>query len=396
MARGRGRGRVGAPARSGGKKAPGRGRNVSPSTTAANAQANTEFDAPIREGREEVAGSRQRQADLGSWYAQLAADYAGAQKAGAAALGSVEATTTQQQAEASARSGTDQAALASEDQTLANLIGGPTDTAGLAKIAAAGAAAEQARVAQAAPISAEQANFVAQVGVDKAASRLGGIEARQAEGRRGEKIKSNVGALRREKGSARIVDKTKLVEGERTYATEQAQLELARREAGTAEQAAAASAALARLKANHEASQDRIDNRHANTADRQAQERIGVERSNAKISAVNAKTSRRSARATAKHYEKENSGALTTAEKRARGEHSADAMAAAKALLGIKVPKSEKEWSQFEAALIEKLGSSYAAQAATAVSKLRKVQTKKAARGYVKRLRSGKTKLPSF
>lgn len=381
--RGRGRGRIGARPSAGGGG--GRGRAGSSSiATRATAEAGREFDPAITEGEQEVAGSKKRQADLGSWYAQLAADYQSAQNTGSAALGKIGSITAQQEAEASARSGTEQGELSASDAALANLVGGPKDTAGLAKIAAAGAAAERGRVSEAAPITAEQANFVANLGADKASSRLAGIEARQAEGERRDKIKSTVRGLRGQRSSARVADEGKLTEAARSYATEEEKLSIDERNATTSEQAAAAAAALAQLKAQHEETQDAIGNR-------QSQERIGVERTNAKISRKNARTSARAARATAKHYEKENTGALSTAEKRARGEHQADAMAAAKALLGIKVPKSEKEWSQFEAALIEKLGSSYAAQAAAAVAKIKKVQNVKARKGYIKRLRSGKT-----
>lgn len=391
MAR-RGRGRVGASQGSRGKKPPGRGRGGSSVTTAARAAAGTEFNPEIRETKEAAAGSRQREADLGSWYAQLAADYQGAQVAGANALGSVEATTTQQQAEAAARSGTDQASLASSDEALASLVGGPKDTAGLAKIAAAGAAAEQGRVAQAKPIASEQANFVAQLGLDKTSARLGGIEARSKEAQRRDRLKSNIRTLIKERGQAVTVDEQKISEADRAAATEAAKLKIDRRQARTAEQAAAASAALANLKANHETTQDAI-------ANRQAQERIGVSRTNAKISSSNAKTSRRNsatsrraAAATAKHYEEENSGKLSTAEKRSRGEHSHDAMNAAKALLGIKVPKNAKQWAQFEVALIEKLGSSYAAEAADAVKKIREAQGNR--NGYDKRVRKGEVAGP--
>lgn len=406
MARGRGRGKVGGNhggrARGGGgKKAPGRGktganflapRNEREAGKAANAAASVEFNPGIRETREDIAGSNKRQADLGSWYAQLAADYQGAQAAGSAALQSVGTITTQQEAEAAARSGAEQSTLSASDEAFANLTGGPKDTTGLATIAAAGAAAERARVDEAKLPISEQANFVARLGSDKTAARLKGIESRQEEARRREKLKSSLAAQRKEKGSARVAGKEKIRESDRSYATELKQLQLAQREARTAEQAAAASAALAQLKANHEATQDAI-------ANRQAQERIGVSRTNAKISSSNAKTSRRNARtsrraaaATAKHYEEENNGTLTTAEKRSRGEHKADAMAAAKALLGIKVPKNAKQWSQFEAALIEKLGSSYAAQAAEAVKKIRAAQGNR--NGYDKRVRKGEVAGP--
>jgi hypothetical protein len=400
--KGRGRGRVGgahgggahAGAGGGGGRARGRGRGkggnsvsqfLAPHTgrqasKIANKEAGAEYNPEIRTDREEIKGSRKREADLGSWYAQLAADYGQSQAAGAAALQSVENTSSQQLAEAGARSSSDQASLAASDEAFANLTGGPKDTEGLAKIAQAGQAASAARVDQAKLPISEQADFTARLGSDKTASRLKGIEARTEEQNRRDKLKTDLVAARKEKGGARVANKEKIRESDRGYSSELKKLALAKKEARTAAQAAAASAALAQLKASHEATEDSI-------ANRQAQERIGVSRRNAGTAAA-------SAAATAKHYKHENSGGLTAAEKRARGEHKADAMSAAKALLGIKVPKSSKQWAQFEAALIEKLGSSYSAEASKAVAKLRAAQAAKSRGAYSKRIAQGKADGP--
>lgn len=408
MARGRGRQHTGGPGAGGGRRPGvggggrprGRGRQggngakqfLAPRTgrqagAAANAEAGAEYNPEIRQLREQAKGSRKREGDLAQWYSQLAADYEGAQSAGAAALQSVEDTTTKQLGEAADRSSADAAKLASEDEQFAALVGGPKDTAGLAKIAQAGAAAQRARVALNLPVEQEQANFVAGLGGQKTAARTQGIEARQEERNRRDKLLSQVSAARKEKGAARVADEEKIRESDRAYKAELAKLRLAKREAASAEQAAAADAALAQLKASHEASQDAI-------ANRQAQERIGVSRTNAKISAKNARTSARSQktsaraqRATARHYEKENSGGLTTAEKRSRGEHSADAMSAAKALLATESPpKTKKEWALFQAHLIEELGSSYSAEIARAVAQLRRRQTSQRRTAYGRRV----------
>lgn len=341
----------------------------------ANAEAGAEFNPGIRQGREEAKGSRKREQDLGAWYRQLVADYQGAAQTGAAALKSVEDTTTKQLGEAAERSSADQAALASQDEAFAKLVGGPKDTAGLSKIAQAGAAAERARVDQAKLPISEQGNFVARVGADSAAARLRGIEARGEERNRRDKILSDVAAQRKEKGGARVAAKEKIRESDRDYALNVKQAQLAQREARSAEQQAAADAALARIESARKAQQDAISNR-------QEQERIGISRKNARTSA-------RSQRATARHYRKENKGGLTPAERRSRGEHAHDAMSAAKAQLAIKVPKSAKEWAKFESALIEKLGSSYSAEAARAVAKLRRQQSQKRQGAYNRRVRKG-------
>lgn len=391
----------------GGGRRPGRGRQggnslknfLAPHTgrqagAIANAEAGAEYNPEIRQLREQAKGSRKREGDLGQWYAQLASDYQAAQNAGSAALQSVEDTTTAQLGEAADRSSADAGRLASEDEQFAALVGGPKDTEGLAKIAQAGAAAQRARVSLNLPVEQEQANYVANLGGQKAAARMQGIEARQEERNRRDKLLSQVAAVRKEKGAARVANKEKIRESDRSYQAELAKLRLAKREARTAEQAAAADAALAQLKAAHEAQQDAI-------ANRQAQERIGVSRSNAAIAAKNArtsatsaKTSARAQRATAKHYEEENSGGLTTAEKRARGEHASDALSAAKALLGIKVPKNAKQWAQFEAALVEKLGSSYAAEAGRAVAQLRRRQAAQRKGAYSRRVSKGQVAGP--
>jgi hypothetical protein len=201
----------------------------------ANAEAGAEFNPEIRQLREQAKGSRKREGDLGQWYAQLAADYQNAQNAGSAALQSVEDTTTQQLGEAADRSSADAAKLASEDERLAALVGGAKDTQGLAKIAQAGAAAQQARVALNLPVEQEQANYVAGLGSQKAAARMQGIEARQAERERRDKLLSQVGAVRKEKGAARVAGKEKIRESDRGYAAELAKLRLDRREAALKE-----------------------------------------------------------------------------------------------------------------------------------------------------------------
>lgn len=374
-ARGRGRGHGGGSVR--GFLAPHNGRQAG---HVASAEAGTEYNPGIRESRQQIAGSRKRQGDLGKWYAQLAADYQKASGAGSAALKSIESTATQQLAEAGARSSADQARLGAEDAALASLIGGPQDTAGLSKIAQAGAAAQRARVATTLPVEQAQANFVANLGGQKAAARMQGIEARKEEASRRDKLRADLAAIRKEKGQATVANKEKIRESDRAEQSERVKQRLAREEAATAAQSAAASAQLAQLKAGHEARQDAI-------ANRQEQERIGISRKNARTSA-------RSQRATAQHYKHEDKGGLTTAERRARGEHQHDAMAEAKAMLAIKVPKNPKEWATFQSQLVKNLGGSYAAEAARAVAKLRKAQAAKNRGAYERRVRKGEVAGP--
>jgi len=358
MARGRGRGKGAAVAgRRGGGRARGRGRGrgkggqsvgqfLAPRTgrqagATANAQASAEYNPEIRNLRQEAKGSRKRQRDLGQWYAQLAADYGQAQSAGSAALQSIQDTTSAQLAEAAGRSSADLAKLSAEDEAFAQLVGGPKDTEGLAKIAQAGAAAQRSRVSLNAPVAQEQANFVGRLGSDKTAARMQGIESRQAEARRRSKIRSELTGVRKEKGAARVGKKEEIRQADRGYVMDRKQLKLSQREAKAAEQQAAADAALARIESARQAQQDAIGNRMEG-------ERIG-------ISAKNARTSARSQRATARNNRADNRRQSAEA-KAERGKTARGAATAAKALYAQVMPRNAAEWGEFQGILEEKEG----------------------------------------
>lgn len=392
QAAGQGRGRGVGRGAAGSRRGQGRGRGgdsvgkfLAPRTgrqagAVANAGASAEYNPEIRQLRQDAKGSRKREQDIGHWFSELAEEYGASQAAGLAALQAAGDATASQLAEAAGRDKAQMEGLSAEDEAFAKLTGGPKDTSGLSKIAQAGAAAERARVTLAAPAAQERANFAAATGGMRTAAKLQGIEERRGESKRRDKLRSDLAGVRREKGAARVAKKEEIRQTDRDYSLQLKQMKLARREARSAEEAAAADAAIAQLEAARAASQDAIDNR-------QEQERIGISRKNAAISA-------RSQRATARNYEEDNKGGLTTAEKRARGEHSSDAMSEAKNMLAIKVPKSPKEWAQFQAALTEKMGSSYGAEAAAAVAKLRRQQAAKRRGGYDRRIRKGQVAGP--
>lgn len=389
--RGRGRGRVGGSPRPAGR---GRGRGRGGDSVGkfigahtgrqagaiANAEAGTEYNPGIRETRGQIKGSRKREQDLGSWYAQLAADYGQSQAAGAAALKSVEDTTTAQLNEAGARSSADQAALGASDEAFAKLVGGPKDTEGLAKIAQAGQAAAAARVDQAKLPISEQANFTARLGSDKAASRLQGVEQRRAEQRRRDKLKSDLAAQRKEKGQARVSNKEKIRESDRGFVREGQQLKLQKREAAAAEQQAAASAALARIEAAQAARQDAIGNR-------QAQERIGISRKNAATSA-------RSQRATAKHYKQSGKdGGLTPGTKNTNKKERQNAAALVhSAVVQAGPPKTAAEAAELERLAVEAGGAPR--EVHRAVQNLLGRAKAKSRRGYSARARRGEVAGP--
>lgn len=399
MARRRGRGRVGGGAGShagaGGGRGRGRGRGkaggnsvgkfIAPHTgrqagQIANSEAGTEYNPGIRETREQVKGSRKREQDLGSWYAQLASDYNQGQVAGAAALKSVEDTTTAQLNEAGARSSADQAALGASDEAFAKLVGGPKDTEGLAKIAQAGQAAAAARVDQAKLPISEQANFVARTGSDKSAARMKGIEERRSEQRRRDKLKKDLAAQRKEKGQARVSNKEKIREADRGFVREGQQLKLSKREAAAAERQAAADAALAQIEAARQAREGAVDSR-------QAQERIGISRKNAATSA-------RSQRATAKHYKQTGKdGGLSPSTKNTNKKERQNAAALVhSAVTQAGPPKTKAEAAELERLAVEAGGAPR--EVHRAVQNLLNRAKSKARGGYNRRVKRGEVAGP--
>lgn len=372
MPRGRGRGRIGGV---GGGRGRGRGgqsvgRFLAPHTgrqagAIANAEAGAEFNPQIRELRSQAKGSRKREADLGAWYSQLAADYQGAQDQGAAALQAIQDATSKQLAEAGQRSSADLSKLSADDEAFAKLTGGPKDTEGLARIAQAGAAAERSRVALGQPVAAEQANFIGRLGGEKVAAGMRGIEARQEERERRDKIKADLMGMRKDKGAARVGKKEELRQADRGYATDLKKLRLSRREARSAEQQAAASAALAQIESARQGRQEAITNR-------QAQERIGISRRNAR-------TSERSQKEGSK-------GGLTPTQRRdARREKSSAAVTASNLYKAAKKPpRSGSEWAAFTQLVAAEEGIDPVA-AQKAVAKLRRALAVKNRKGYASR-----------
>lgn len=382
MPRGRGRGRVG----NGGAPAKGRGRgrgkggqsvgqflaprNGRQAGAVANAQASAEYNPEIRELRSQAKGSRQREQDLGSWYAQLAADYQGAQDTGATALQTIQDQTSKQLAEAGSRSSADLAKLSADDEAFAKLTGGPKDTTGLTQIAQAGAAAERSRVALNVPVAQEQANFVGRLGGNKTAARMQGIEERRSEQRRRDKIRADLTGVRKEKGAARVGKKEEIRQTDRGYVLDKKNLKLSQREAAAAEQQAAADAALAQVEAARSARQDAIGNR-------MEQERIGISRKNAKTSA-------RSQRATARNYDQDNRRSAQEA-KAEKGTKLKNAAAAAKRAISLEgVPKNSKQWAIVEQYVAEASGVSDA-EARRVVAGMRQQRAVKSRKGYANR-----------
>lgn len=181
----------------------------------ANAQAGTEYNPEIRNLRSQAAGSAKREQDIGSWFNQLAGEYAASQEQGNAAFKTQQDAVTRQLGEASDRAQGEQKGISDRDAAFAKLVGGAIDTQGAARIAAAAAASDRSRVTLSQLPAAEQANFIAALGGQRTASRLQGIEARGAERDRRTKILNDLAGVRKEKGQARVSNKEKIREADR-------------------------------------------------------------------------------------------------------------------------------------------------------------------------------------
>jgi hypothetical protein len=341
----------------------------------ANAEAGTEFNPAIREGRQQAKGSRKRQADIGKWYGQLAGDYAGSEAAGNTAFKTAQDAVSQQLAEAGARGKSEVSELAGKDAAVSSLVGGPSDTAGLTQAAQAGAAADRSRATLNAPIAATQAAYLASLGGRRTAARMKGIEARGEESARREKILQDVGAARKEKGQAKVANMEKIRESDRGYSLEQRKLKQAKKEAAISSQQAAASLAVTQANLQREVNEGKI-------SARQAQERITVSRRNAA-------TARRSQQTTARHYKQTGAGGgLTASERNAIKEGHQNAVASGHSLVkasGHGYPTNAQGWAQLEEAIRAESEVS-PAEARAAVAKMKQEQTAAATNPYPTRL----------
>jgi hypothetical protein len=326
----RGRGRVKQQAAR--KAARGRQQAFRERAQIAKTQTNLEYNPSIRAARAEARGSAKREKQIGGWYNQLASDYGAGAQAAQQAFTTAEQATNARLAEAGQRNTAALNEQSAKDDSFAKLVGAPTDASGMSQAAAAAAALERQRVTLAAPLTAMGANFVSSMGSRAAGTRLRGIEARKAEGDRRQKIKSDIGAARLEKGKAAVVAIDKLTRADREAASERAALGLKGKEAATDA--------------------------------RQAQARINVSRRNSKISARNAgtavrnaATTERSQQATERHYkhgDKKGKDGLTPSERNAQKAGRKNALAAAQGLVkasGKGYPKTPQAWAQLEEAV---------------------------------------------
>jgi hypothetical protein len=184
----------------------------------ARAQANVAYKPVLRGLKSEVAGSRKREGELKDWYGGLTAQNAAAQQSAAASSSAQESALTQRLANASASDSANLQDLASKNEATAKLLGGPTNSRGLAEAAAGNTAVAQQRVALTSPLTAERASYQNYLGQRGISATERGMEARKAETSRRRKIKEDLRAGKKERGQAVVANLEKQREGARDYA----------------------------------------------------------------------------------------------------------------------------------------------------------------------------------
>lgn len=184
----------------------------------------TEYRPTERQIASEIRGSKKREGEIGDWYSQLEDQYAQGQQSAASAADAANAATAASLQQTSANTASLLQGLAGQDAAFAAQVGGPTNVAGQQKQVEAAAAAERMRAALQAPITASRANNVASYGSKRATAALAGIQAHKEEGTRRQKEKSDLRALKGERGSAIAKKVAELREQDQTYTTQQAAL----------------------------------------------------------------------------------------------------------------------------------------------------------------------------
>lgn len=318
----------------------------------AGAEANKEYKPILRGLRSEVAGSKKREGELGSWYGGLASQIGQAQQSAAASSAAQEKALTERLAQAGAQDSSALQAQASKNAELAKLLGGPTNTAGQAEAAKGTQALAQQRVSLTSPVSAERANYQNYLGGRQTSAIERGIEARKAETSRRRKIKEDLRAGKKERGQAVVSNLEKLREGARDYAIQKQAFGQKGKELAVSSREAAIERAQ---KARENAADRRISSRNAATSER------------------NAATSERSQHNTARHYREEGKhSGLTPTQRRDRKESNQDAGAAVRRTVKANgVPKTAQEWAGLEAIVAKESGVG-AKRAAEAVRRYKK------------------------
>jgi len=222
----------------------------------ARAEANVAYKPVLRGLRSEVAGSNKREGELKDWYGGLSSQIGQSQQDAATSSQAAESALTQRLANASASDTAALKDLASKNEATAKLLGGPTNSRGLAEAAAGNTAVAQQRVALTSPLTAERANYGNYLGGRRTSAIERGIEARKAETSRRRKIKEDLRAGKKERGQTFVSNLEKLREGARDYAIQKQAFGQKGKELA---QSARSDAANRRLKAREGAADRSID-----------------------------------------------------------------------------------------------------------------------------------------
>lgn len=323
----------------------------------AGAEANKEYRPVLRGLRSEIAGSNKREGELKDWYGGLSAQNQATQQSAATSSQAQESALTQRLANASASDSQNLQDLASKNEATAKLLGGPTNSRGLAEAAAGNTAVAQQRVALTSPLSAERASYQDYLGQRGISASERGIEARKAETSRRRKIKEDLRAGKKERGQATVANLEKLREGARDYAIQNKAFGQKTKESALGAREAARDR---RLKAREGAASRSID-----------QAKLGI--SQAKLGLETRKTNQ-----AARKIKKEGkTGGLTPTQQRNLKESNQDAAAAVRRTVKANgMPKTAQEWAGLEAIVAKESGVG-AKKAAEAVRRYKgKAQTK--------------------
>lgn len=293
----------------------------------AGAQAGTEYSPVIRSIAAEKRGSVKRQKQIGSAYQGLNAEIAANAQKASEGSAATNATITQRLQESGAQSQSQLNNLASQDSATAKLLGGPSNAAGTAQMAAGNSARAQQLVALTAPNTAAGASYANYLRQRGTSARERGMEATGAERDRRLKIKEDLRAAKKQRGQAKVANLSKLRSEERDYRIQNRAFPLEKQEAAA------------------EARQDSITNR-------QNQEKINETR---------------------RHNQQgeKGGGGLTPSEKHTRQKEKKaakrelnDAKSAANDLYRAyksegKPPKGATQWSNFVDLVVKKSGADY-------------------------------------
>jgi hypothetical protein len=181
----------------------------------------TEFAPTERQIASEVRGSKKREGEIDDWYSGLEDQYAQGQQAAASAAQTADAATAASLQSSSANTASLLQGLAANDSAFAAQVGGPTDAAGQTRQVEAAAAAERMRAALAAPLAAGRAIDVAGYTSKRATAALAGIQAHKENAGTRAKERSDLKALKGERGAAVVKNIQALREQDQTYTTQQ-------------------------------------------------------------------------------------------------------------------------------------------------------------------------------